>query len=235
MAAHLNIAVVEDNQDLREAIVEVLSAMGHRTAGMSCAEDLSDGIAQPAIDLLVVDLNLPGEDGISLARRLRSAQPGLGILMLTARDTARDKISGYEAGADIYLAKPVSIEELSAAVKSLERRLVAHQAGSSRQAVLTVRVAELTAQGPSGSIELSAGEVALLSALARAPEQRLAHWQLLNISSISSTELQGASLSNLAVKMTRLRKKLIGAGCDGNALHVIRNEGYQLRLQVQLQ
>ena len=232
MAAHLNIAVVEDNQDLREAIVEVLSAMGHRTAGMSCAEDLSDGIAQPAIDLLVVDLNLPGEDGISLARRLRSAQPGLGILMLTARDTARDKISGYEAGADIYLAKPVSIEELSAAVKSLERRLVAHQAGSSRQAVLTVRVAELTAQGPSGSIELSAGEVALLSALARAPEQRLAHWQLLNI---SSNELQGASLSNLAVKMTRLRKKLIGAGCDGNALHVIRNEGYQLRLQVQLQ
>ena len=232
MAAHLNIAVVEDNQDLREAIVEVLSAMGHRTAGMSCAEDLSDGIALPAIDLLVVDLNLPGEDGISLARRLRSAQPGLGILMLTARDTARDKISGYEAGADIYLAKPVSIEELSAAVKSLERRLVAHQAGSSRQAVLTVRVAELTAQGPSGSIELSAGEVALLSALARAPEQRLAHWQLLNI---SSTELQGASLSNLAVKMTRLRKKLIGAGCDGNALHVIRNEGYQLRLQVQLQ
>ena len=232
MAAHLNIAVVEDNQDLREAIVEVLSAMGHRTAGMSCAEDLSDGIALPAIELLVVDLTLPGEDGLRRARRLRSAQPGLGILMLTARDTARDKISGYEAGADIYLAKPVSIEELSAAVKSLERRLVAHQAGSSRQAVLTVRVAELTAQGPSGSIELSAGEVALLSALARAPEQRLAHWQLLNI---SSTELQGASLSNLAVKMTRLRKKLIGAGCDGNALHVIRNEGYQLRLQVQLQ
>lgn len=231
MAAHLNIAVVEDNQDLREAIVEVLSAMGHRTVGMSCAEDLSDGSAQHAIDLLVVDLNLPGEDGVSLARRLRSAQPELGILMLTARDTAHDKISGYEAGADIYLAKPVSIEELSAAVKSLERRLSAHQAGASPQAMLTVQVAELRAHGPSGSIELSAGEVALLSALARAPEQRLAHWQLLKI---SSTELQGASLSNLAVKMTRLRKKLIGAGFDGGALHVIRNEGYQLRLQVQL-
>ncbi len=231
MAAHLNIAVVEDNHDLREAIVEVLIAMGHKTVGMSCAEDLSDGSARPVIDLLVVDLNLPGEDGVSLARRLRNAQPGLGILMLTARDTVRDKISGYEAGADIYLAKPVSIEELSAAVKSLERRLVTHQAGSSQRAVLTVQVAELRALGPSGSIELSAGEVALVSALARAPEQRLAHWQLLRI---SSTELQGASLSNLAVKMTRLRKKLIGAGFDGSALHVIRNEGYQLRLQVQL-
>jgi DNA-binding response OmpR family regulator len=97
--------------------------------------------------------------------------------------------------------------------------------------MLTVQVAELRALGPSGSIELSAGEVVLLSALARAPEQRLEHWQLLKI---SSTDLQGVSLSNLAVKMTRLRKKLIDAGFDGSELHVIRNEGYQLRLQVQL-
>jgi DNA-binding response OmpR family regulator len=231
VAARLNIAVVEDNQDLREAIVEVLGALGHRVVGLSCAEDLSDGGAQPLMDLLVVDLNLPGEDGVSLARRLRAAQPGLCILMLTARETVRDKVSGYEAGADIYLTKPVSIEELSAAVKSLERRIRASQTSSEPQPVLWVQVAELTAQGPGGSIELSTVEVALLSALARAPEQRLAHWQLLQI---STADLQGASLSNLAVKMTRLRKKLMGAGFEGAALQVIRNEGYQLRLQVQL-
>ena len=227
----MNITVVEDNQDLREAIVDVLSAMGHRVMGLSCAEDLSDEGATVMIDLLVVDLNLPGEDGVSLARRLRDTQPGLCILMLTARDTVHDKVSGYEAGADIYLTKPVSIEELSAAVKSLERRLRAHQAPVNQQAVLSVQVAELRAHGPGGSIELSAADVALLSALARAPEQRLAHWQLLQI---MTSDLQGGSLSNLAVKMTRLRKKLIDIGFDGATLQVIRNEGYQLRLQVQL-
>ncbi len=123
MATHLNIVVVEDNDDLREAIVEVLSALGHRVLGLTCAEELGDEGAQAVIDLLVVDLNLPGEDGVSLTRRLRQIQPGLRILMMTARDTVRDKVSGYEAGADMYLTKPVSIEELTAAVQSLEQGL----------------------------------------------------------------------------------------------------------------
>ena len=123
MATHLNIVVVEDNDDLREAIVEVLSALGHRVLGLTCAEELGDEGAQAVIDLLVVDLNLPGEDGVSLTRRLRQIHPGLRILMMTARDTVRDKVSGYEAGADMYLTKPVSIEELTAAVQSLEQGL----------------------------------------------------------------------------------------------------------------
>ena len=138
MATHLNIVVVEDNHDLREAIVEVLTAQGHRVLGLSCAEELGDEGAQAVIDLLVVDLNLPGEDGVSLTRRLRATQPGLYILMMTARDTVRDKVSGYEAGADMYLTKPVSIEELTAAVTSVDRRLNATPAPPDNQAVLTV-------------------------------------------------------------------------------------------------
>ena len=101
MAANLNIVVVEDNEDLRDAIVEVLAALGHRVLGLSCAEELGDEGAQAMIDLLVVDLNLPGEDGVSLSRRLRRTQPGLCIPMMTARDTLRDKVAGSEAGADI--------------------------------------------------------------------------------------------------------------------------------------
>ena len=231
MVTRMNIAVVEDNQDLREAIVEVLGTLGHRVTGMSCAEDLIDGGIQPTLDLLVVDLNLPGEDGVSLARRMRGAQPMLCILMMTARDTAHDKVLGYGAGADIYLTKPVSIEELSAAVQSLERRIRAHQSLPNPQELLSVQIANLRAHGPGGCIELSAIEVALLSALARAPEQRLAHWQLLQI---STSELEGASLSNLAVKMTRLRKKLMQVGFHGTSLQAIRNEGYRLCMPVQL-
>ena len=232
MATHLNIVVVEDNEDLREAIVEVLSALGHRVLGLTCAEELGDEGAQAVIDLLVVDLNLPGEDGVSLTRRLRQIQPGLCILMMTARDTVRDKVSGYEAGADMYLTKPVSIEELTAAVKSLDRRLNATPAPSDNQAVLTVQLAQLKAQGPAGCVELAEVEVALLCALARAPDQRLAYWQLLEI---MMTDFERASQANLAVRMTRLRKKLCDAGFDGATLQVIRHEGYQLLLPIQLQ
>ena len=231
MATPLNIVVVEDNDDLREAIVEVLTAQGHRVLGLSCAEELGDEGAQAVIDLLVVDLNLPGEDGMSLTRRLRQTQPGLCILMMTARDTVRDKVSGYEAGADMYLTKPVSIEELTAAVNALDRRLNAFPTPPDNQATLTVQVAQMKAQGPTGSVELAEVEVALLCALARAPDRRLAYWQLLEI---MMTDVERASQANLAVRMTRLRKKLCEMGFDGNTLQVIRHEGYQLRVPVQL-
>ena len=234
MATHLNIVVIEDNDDLREAIVEVLTAEGHRALGLSCAEELGDKGAKGAkalIDLLVVDLNLPGEDGVSLTRRLRAAQPGLCILMMTARDTVHDKVSGYEAGADMYLTKPVSIEELTAAVKSLDRRLKKFPTPTDNQALLTVQLAQLKAQGPDGTVELGEVEMALLCALARAPDRRLAYWQLLEI---MMTDVERASQANLAVRMTRLRKKLCDAGFDGTTLQVIRHEGYQLRVPVQL-
>jgi DNA-binding response OmpR family regulator len=227
----MNIVLVEDNQDLRDAIVEVLSARGYRVLGLSCAEELGDEGAEARIDLLIVDLNLPGEDGVSLSRRLRRIQPSLCILMMTARDTVRDKVSGYEAGADIYLTKPVSIEELSAAVQSLERRLQNQEKPINNQVVLSVQVAGLQAHGPGGSVELTTIEVTLLSALARAPDQRLAYWQLLEI---MTPELERTSQANLAVRMTRLRKKLCETGFDGNTLQVIRHEGYQLRVPVQL-
>lgn len=232
MATPLNIVVVEDNHDLREAIVEVLTAQGHRVLGLSCAEELGDEGAKAVMDLLVVDLNLPGEDGVSLTRRLRATQPGLCILMMTARDTVRDKVSGYEAGADMYLTKPVSIEELTAAVTSVDRRLNAAPKPPDNQAILTVQLAQLKAQGPAGCVELAEVEVALLCALARAPDRRLAYWQLLEI---MMTDVERASQANLAVRMTRLRKKLSDTGFDGPTLQVIRHEGYQLRVPVQLQ
>jgi DNA-binding response OmpR family regulator len=232
VAAHLNIVVVEDNEDLRGAVVEVLSAQGHRVMGLSCAEELGDEGARAMIDLLVVDLNLPGEDGVSLSRRMRRIQPGLCILMMTARDRVDDKVSGYGAGADIYLTKPVSTEELSAAVQSLQRRIHLQHKPPDDQAVLLIHVAGLQAHGPGGSVELTTMETALLSALARAPDQRLAYWQLLEI---MMTDLERASQANLAVRMTRLRKKLWDTGFSEPTLQVIRHEGYRLCMPVQLQ
>jgi DNA-binding response OmpR family regulator len=154
------------------------------------------------------------------------------VLCLSRPDLVREIHRGYyEAGADIYLTKPLSIEELRAAVQSLERRLQVQHQAPDHQAVLRLQVAGLQAHGPAGSVELTTMEVALLSALARAPDQRLAYWQLLEI---TMTDMERASQANLAVRMTRLRKKLSDTGFDGPTLPVIRHEGYQLRVPVQL-
>ena len=122
----------------------------------------------------------------------------------------------------------MSIEELSAAVQSLGLRLRADQALPVNQAQLSLQVEGLRAQGPLGSIELSAVEVALLTALARAPGQRLAYWQLFEIIN------PGGDAANLAVRVTRLRKKLTDVGVSGPTLQVVRHEGYQLCLPVKL-
>ena len=180
----------------------------------------------------MVDLNLPGEDGLSLARRLRTVQPSLKILMLTARNSIADKVNGYEAGADIYLTKPVSIEELSAVVKSLERTFVLQQPRPTGLASLSMDIAGLRVQGPDRSAELSAVEVALLSALARAPGRRLAYWQLLEV---MSPEESDGTQAVLAVRMTRLRKKLAETGLKGSTIQAVRQEGsYQLCVPIQL-
>ena len=226
MAANLNVVVIEDNDDLRESIVELLNASGHKVRGLWCAEALSDEGAQPLIDLLILDLNLPGEDGLSLARRLRLTQPRLHIVMMTARNAVRDKVDGYEAGADIYLTKPVSIEELGATVRAIERRVRLDQTALNDEAELSIDIASLKATGPTGPVELSSVEIELLAALARAPRRRLAYWQLLEI---LNSGVAGSSQANLAVRMTRLRKKLGSTGVTGNILQAIRPDGcYQL-------
>ncbi|WP_295455743.1 helix-turn-helix domain-containing protein [uncultured Thiodictyon sp.] len=132
MDSGLNIIVVEDHDDLREATVEALRGLGHAARGLTCAEALDAELRAAPADLLVLDLNLPGEDGISLARRMRVAWPAMGIIMVTVREQVRSKIEGYDSGADLYLTKPTSIGELEAAIGALARRLRAQAPTTSR-------------------------------------------------------------------------------------------------------
>ena len=228
----MNIVVVEDNDNLRETVVELLGAQGHNVRGLGCAEDLDDAAAQVAIDLLVVDLNLPGEDGLSLTRRLRRAQPGLRVLMMTSRRELPDKVQGYESGADIYLTKPMSLEELTAAVLALGRQLQPGQGRAQTAPVLALRAGVLQAQGPAGTVKLNADEVALLCALARATDQRLGHWQLLEAMALGVSD---ANLGKLRLRMMRLRNKLATLGFEGPVLQALRGDGYLLCLPTELQ
>lgn len=233
MDTHLRIGVVEDNDDLRASLVEVLQGVGHKVTGFSCAEDLDDSAAE-AFDLMILDLNLPGEDGLSLAERLKHAQPNLRVIMMTTRTTLDDRVKGYDVGADLYLPKPAVEEELLAAVRAMARQIHSDSVKSAdeRETLLRVDAHAMELRGPQGVTPLNPVDVAVLSALARAPGQRLEHWQLITALGLESDE---GNRSNLAVRMTRLRGKLSQVGCDGGALRSLRAEGYQLCVAVAIE
>lgn len=116
------ILVVDDNSDIRENICEYLNLRGHQTIGASDAASAAQLIAEEDIALIVLDVGLPGEDGMSFCRRLRLAGSSILILMLTARDAVDDRVAGLESGADDYVIKPFSLLELNARVEALLRR-----------------------------------------------------------------------------------------------------------------
>jgi len=228
MSNALNIMVVEDHDALRDITVEALAQRGHNVRGVDSAEALPDEPGLFPIDLLVIDLNLPGEDGISLAARIRTAQPDIGIIMVTARNQVRDRMAGYDSGADIYLTKPTSSEELIAAVRALTRRIRPDEPGD---CLLTVQLASLNLLGAKDKVGLSSHEASLLAALVRAKDQQLETWQLIALTDKEVTEL---SKKALEVQIVRLRKKLQQAGAQEPSIKAIRGQGYRLCVKVAL-
>lgn len=225
----LNILVIEDNDELREATVDALRVEGYRVRGLDCAEALPEQASWLRIDLMVVDLNLPGEDGLAMTQRVRAIQPDIGIIMVTARSLAADKQRGYASGADIYMAKPVSLEELTAGIQALSRRL---KSNTVSPASLTLDLVRHTLYGPNQlELSLTHREAALLTAFGRAAEGRLESWQLIEILGKESAEDPKLALE---ITITRLRKKLQQAGCTELAIKSIRNWGYQLQGQLRL-
>jgi len=228
MDTRLNIMVVEDNDDLRDATLEALLAMGHTVHGVDCAETLDDELGHFQTDLLVLDLNLPGEDGLSVAQRLRAANPDIGIIMVTARDQVRDVAAGYGSGADIYLTKPTTFEALGAAVQALARRVVARD---THTVSLTLHPTTRQLHGPLAAIDLSGVEYTLLAAFAQAHDRCLENWQLIELSGKSPDT---ASKGTLEVQIGRLRRKLEHAGGRAPTVKVIRGLGYQLCVPIEI-
>jgi DNA-binding response OmpR family regulator len=229
VASPLSIVVVEDNDDLREAMVDALAGAGHHVTGVDCAEALPEASASARLDVLIVDRGLPGEDGMSLVRRLRAVAPQVGVVMVTARGLPQERKEGYDSGADIYLTKPLSLEELLSATQSLARRL----RRTAAPAALSVDLGALSLAGPSGkSVQLSHQEAALLAALCRAADHQLENWQLTDVvGRFSGSQAKTA----LEVTITRLRKKLVQAGGVSPAIRAIRGWGYRLCVPVVMQ
>lgn len=229
MSPSLKIMVIEDYDDLREAILEVLAQDGHQVVGVPSAEDVDDEPTGFIPDLYIIDVNLPGENGISLAQRILRHHSNARIIIASARTSVQDRIAGYQSGANIYLTKPLELEELKAVVNSLGPRIVSDIEIPDRTATLNQLSLVLT--GPAGKMQLTRQEAVLLCAFTRVAQQTLEHWQ------VAQHLGDGASITkdNLEVKIGRLRKKLSICGIAYPTIQVMRGYGYQLCFRVILQ
>ena len=225
----MNIVVVEDHQDLRKLFVQHLRRDGFHVVGVNCGDELDDHLANATVDLLILDLNLPGESGLDIARRMRAAQTSLNIIMLTARASESDRIIGYESGADLYLPKPISAQELSAAVMAVDRRV---RSATQSVAQLTLNLSRMVMVSSIGEVSLSKSDTSLLKALAAAPDRRLAYWRLFEVTERGQNEL---AKGQLELQVYRLRKKLADIGIDEDLIKAVRREGYQLTQPLNIQ
>lgn len=227
----LKILMIEDFEILREATVRLFNDCGHRAFGVDCAESLDEEMGGQSFDVFVLDLNLPGEDGLSLANRIRAAHPLAGIVMMTARTRPNDAIAGYSRGADIYLPKPVEPKVLLAAVDSLGRRVHAVSRSAPGHSCLFLESSTQTLKGECGEINLSKDELVILTALARSNHRQLESWQLLTALGLDPDTYPKSSLE---VRIVRLRQKLVSCGAKKGCLRSVRGRGYQLTEAIEI-
>lgn len=229
-----HILVVDDDGQLRGLIAQYLQTCGLRVSTAGTAAQARQCLASHQIDLIVLDLMLPGEDGLSLCRDLRSRHdaPHIPILMLTALGEETDRVLGLEMGADDYLRKPFATRELLARIRAVLRRTrmlppnlqPVHQArelyfGDWRLDTTARHL--LDAQGT--LVPLTGGEYRLLRVLLDHPQRVLNRDQLLNLTQGRDTEAFDRSIDLL---ISRLRQRLRDDSREPRYIKTVRNEGY---------
>jgi two-component system, OmpR family, response regulator MprA len=221
------IVVVEDDEALRHAVRRALRLEGH---DVELASDGSEALAQLAnlqADLVVLDVLMPGLDGITICRRLRASGDHTPVLMLTARDTTSDRVTGLDAGADDYLTKPFALEELLARVRALLRRSYPDHDGTLRVGDLELnpRTREVVCAGR--PVELTRTEFALLELLMRNPGIVLTRDTIRE--RIWGFD-QSYGSNTLDVYIGYLRRKTETGG-ESRMIHTRRGVGFVLRSQ----
>lgn len=221
------VGLVEDNLDFRHELAFSLSRAGFVVTFQSDGVDIDRLMAQNPCELIVLDLCLPAEDGIQIARRLRIQYPQLGIVMLTARNRLEDRLIGLQEGADAYLVKPVDMRELVGVMQSLQRRLVSSPASAWKLAQ-----SELKIESPEGIVvELSAREHMILKTIAKNMPKPTSRKDLAEMLGFPGLDFD---FRRIEVTISRLRKKLEIAKAGVNLLRSERSYGYVLAAQVSI-
>jgi two-component system OmpR family response regulator len=228
-----HILIVDDDREIRELLGSYLEKNGLRVTKVESGRHMRAALEDVAVDLIVLDLMLPGEDGLTLCRDLRAGKfKNIPILMLTARNEEADRILGLEMGADDYLAKPFAARELLARIRAVLRRT--RMLPPNLRAVEAARLlafgdwqVDTTARhlldDQGVMVPLSGAEYRLLRVFLDHPQKVLSRDQLLNLTQGRDAELFDRSIDLL---VSRLRQRLRDDAREPRYIKTVRNEGY---------
>ena len=227
----MRLAIIEDDVILREELSQFLQSHQFIVYETNNGLALHDLLLAEPVDVIILDLNLPGQSGFEIAQFVRASYPQIGIVMLSARTALVDRIKSYEHGADIYLPKPTPPQELLAAINSLARRITEFKPDGW---ILQTQSGQLLSPNQS-AITLIAIEFVLLKALAQAPNRAL---ESETICEILSEQLATELISKRALEnvISRLRKKIQPHldGVEQRIIHSVWGSGYQLYLPISI-
>lgn len=218
----MRIVLVEDNESLRKGIAYRLGDDGHAVDALADGEEAGAFLRQEDCDLVILDINLPGQSGLDVLREMRLRDDPRPVILLTARSRTEDRVAGLDAGADDYLVKPFAMDELAARVRALARR---REVAPRR--MITIGRLQLDLEGPQlsaeeGPIDVPRRELAVLVALAEAGGKPVSKDRLLD-------QVYGAGSATddkvVEVYISRLRKRLARHGVS---IRVLRGIGYSL-------
>ncbi|HYD95787.1 MAG TPA: response regulator [Noviherbaspirillum sp.] len=231
-----HILIVDDDLDIRTLLAEYLEKNGYKTSTAGDGKAMWKALDESRVDLIVLDLNLPGDDGLTLCRNLR-ARSSIPVVMLTARGDPVDRILGLEMGADDYLPKPFEPRELYARIRSVLRRTQSAQPAARANEPQQVRFAgwtmDVTARhlvNPQGVVvALSGAEFRLLKIFLDHANRVLSRDQLLNMTQGRDADPFDRSID---LQISRLRQKLNEDARSPQIIKTVRNEGYVLATAV---
>lgn len=218
----MRLLVVEDNDRLAETLTSLLRGEGHAVDLVANGEDADATLAAESFDLVILDLGLPGMDGLDVLRRLRDRRAETAVLILTSRGALDDRVKGLNLGADDYLTKPFEIEEFEARVRALLRRRARAKGSSLVVGELLFDVSARTARLRGAALDLPKRELDLLEALMVRAGRVSSKREL--VEAISDFD---GSVSETAIELyvSRLRRKLEP---EGVRIRVLRGLGYML-------
>jgi DNA-binding response OmpR family regulator len=225
----MNVLLAEDDSQIAHALVRALDRTGLQTRWVSRGDEADEALRFQAFDAVVLDIGLPGRDGLDVLRRLRDRGDSTPVLLLTARDDVQDRVLGLDTGADDYLVKPFDMIELEARLRVLLRRAraTAERAGVARLGRLSQRSGERAVRLDADPLDLSPREAGVLSVLLHRAGRVASKSSVLQ--ELAMTDSSAMDLSDAAVEVIvfRLRRKLEGSGAQ---IHTVRGFGYLLKL-----
>ncbi len=228
--APARILMVDDDPGIRDVVSEFLGQHGYQVETAGDARAMEQVLAKGPVDLIVLDVMMPGEDGLSICRRLTAQPGGPAIIMLSAMGEDTDRIVGLELGADDYLPKPCNPRELLARIRAVLRRRAEPQpvpdgmSATCHFAGWKLDLVRRELRSPDGVVvNLSSGEFSLLRAFAERPQRILTRDQLLDMARGRDSDAYDRAID---VQISRLRKKLDDGSGGGELIRTIRSEGY---------